>query len=101
MLADPLHPAAIIVRADSRPALPRFVKLRHGAQSGRSVLLAPERVFDTDETALAVLRLCDGNRTVADIAQRLASEYDASERQILAEVIAMLQDLADQGVMNA
>ena len=63
--------------------------------------MAPERVFSPDETGLAVLRLCDGKRTVMDISTQLAAEYDATAEQIAADVIAMLQDLADKGVVQA
>ena len=81
--------------------LPRYVRLRHDTGRQRWVLLAPERVFSPDETGLAVLRLCDGRRTVMDIATQLAQEYDADVEQIAADVIAMLQDLADKGVVKA
>jgi pyrroloquinoline quinone biosynthesis protein D len=100
-LADLIRPAPAVITPDSRPELPRYIKLRHDAERGRWILLAPERVFSPDEPGLAVLRLCDGKRTVMDIAQDLASEYDAAVEQILADVIAMLQDLADQGVVKA
>ena len=36
-----------------------------------------------------------------DIATQLAAEYDAGAEQIAADVIAMLQDLADKGVVKA
>lgn len=65
------------------------------------MILAPERVFGPDDTALAVLRLCDGERTVMDIATQLATEYEAPAEQIVLDVIAMLQDLADKGVVKA
>jgi pyrroloquinoline quinone biosynthesis protein D len=100
-LAEPIPPAPAVITSDSRPELPRYVKLRHDSGRERWVLLAPERVFSPDETALAVLRLCDGKRTVTDIATQLATEYDAAVEDIAADVIAMLQDLADKGVVKA
>ena len=36
------------------------------------MLLAPEQVLAPDEIALAVLRLCDGRRSLAQIAEELA-----------------------------
>jgi pyrroloquinoline quinone biosynthesis protein D len=77
------------------------VKLRHDAGRGRWILLAPERVFTPDEAGLAVLQLCNGKRTVMEIARQLATEYDATAEDIAADVIAMLQDLADKGVVKA
>ena len=54
-----------------------------------------------DEIAVAVLKLCDGARIVDDIAGELAKEYNAPTEEIVADIIAMLQDLADKGVVKA
>lgn len=89
-----------IVTGDCRPSLPRFVKMRHDAGRGRWILLAPERVFSPDEIAVAVLQKCDGARSVTDIANILADDYRASADLILQDIIDMLQDLADKGVLN-
>ena len=40
-------------------------------------------------------------RTVADIADVLAKEYNAPKEEISTDIIAMLQDLADKGVVKA
>lgn len=74
-----------IVTRDSRPMLPRHIKLRHDEGRGRWVILAPERVFDPDATAVAVLKLVNGQRTVLDIAAVLAQDYDAPLETILAD----------------
>jgi len=90
-----------IIAAHSKPALPRHVKLRHDPARDRWTILAPERVFAPDAVAVAVLELCDGSRTVAAIAAELALTYEAPEEQILADITAMLQGLADKGVVTA
>ena len=90
-----------LVNGDSRPVMPRHIKLRHDAGRGRWIILAPERVFDPDDIAVEVLKLCDGERTVSDIAAQLAKEYNAPENEIASDLIAMLQDLADKGVVKA
>jgi pyrroloquinoline quinone biosynthesis protein D len=89
-----------IITGDCRPSLPRFVKMRHDAGRGRWILLAPERVFNPDEIAVAVLQKCDGNRTVAEIANLLADDYKAPADLIVKDIIDMLQDLSDKGVLN-
>jgi pyrroloquinoline quinone biosynthesis protein D len=81
--------------------MPAHIKLRHDVGRGRWLILAPERVFDPDEIAVEVLKLCDGKRTVADIASTLAKEYNAPLEEISADIVAMLQDLADKGVVKA
>ncbi len=90
-----------MVDAATRPTMPTYIKLRHDAGRGRWLILAPERIFEPDDIAVEVLKLCDGQRTVADIANVLAKEYNAPQAEILADIVAMLQDLADKGVVKA
>jgi pyrroloquinoline quinone biosynthesis protein D len=90
-----------IVSATSRPKLPRHIKLRHDTARDSWTILAPERIFTPDAIAAAVLKLCDSTRTVEDIASELARTYNAPQERILADITAMLQDLADKGVVEA
>jgi len=96
-----VQPTRLIVEQSTRPVLPRHIKLRHDAGRDAWVLLAPERVFKPDATAVEVLKLCDGQRTVADIAGELSAAFNAPSDVILTDVIAMLQDLADKGVIKS
>ena len=91
----------LIVDQDTKPVLPRHIKLRHDAGRDAWVLLAPERVFNPDPIAVEVLKLCDGNRNVSDIVVVLAKDFQAPEETIRADIIAMLQDLADKGVVKS
>lgn len=95
------QPTRLIVSADTKPVLPRHIKLKHDAGRNAWVLLGPERVFTPDEIAVDVLKLCDGNRTVTDIAAHLANEFQAPQETIQADVISMLQELADKGVVKS
>jgi pyrroloquinoline quinone biosynthesis protein D len=89
-----------IVSAETRPSLPRYVKLRHDATRDKWLMQAPERNFYPDPIAVEVLKLCDGTRTVAAVAGELAMRYTAPKEQILTDIVAMLQDLADKGVVS-
>ncbi len=91
----------VIITAESKPALPRHIKLRHDKARNAWTILAPERIFTPDAIAVAVLQLCNGNRTVGDIAGELAQAYKASQATILSDITAMLQALADKGVVTA
>jgi pyrroloquinoline quinone biosynthesis protein D len=91
----------LVVDGGTKPVMPLHIKLRHDQGRGRWIILAPERVFEPDEIAVAVLKLCDGARTVDDIAAALAKDYNAPVEEIRTDVIAMLQDLADKGVVKA
>jgi pyrroloquinoline quinone biosynthesis protein D len=64
------------------------------------VLLAPETVMIPDENAAAILQRCDGRRTVAQICAELAQVYEAEEGEIEADVRALIEDLARQGVLT-
>ncbi len=90
-----------MVTGASRPALPKHVRLRHDEKRGRWVMLAPERVLLPDEIAVEILQRCDGAATVDDIAAALAQDYSAPEDEIRADVIGVLQDLADKGFLDA
>lgn len=96
-----IQPKRLIVTAETKPVLPRHIKLRHDAGRDAWVLLGPERVFTPDPIAVEVLKLCDGNRTVSDIATHLATEFQAPRETIEIDVISMLQDLADKGVVKS
>ena len=91
----------ISVSEASRPVLPRHAKLRFDETRKVWVILAPERVLAPDEIAVEVLQLCDGTRSVADVIDTLVLKYAAPREAIAADVIAMLQDLADKGVVRA
>ena len=89
----------ISVSETSRPVLPRHARLKFDETRQVWVILAPERVLAPDEIAVEVLQLCDGQCRVADIVEALAAKYAAPRDAISADVIAMLQDLADKGFL--
>ena len=90
----------ISVSEASRPVLPRHAKLRFDETRQRWVILAPERVLAPDEIAVEILQLCDGARSVAQMIDQLAAKYTTDRAAIGADVIAMLQDLADKGFLT-
>jgi pyrroloquinoline quinone biosynthesis protein D len=90
----------ILVSEASRPVLPRHAKLKFDATRQRWVILAPERVLAPDDIAVEILQLCDGVRSVALIVDELAAKYAADRAIIGADVVAMLQDLADKGFLT-
>lgn len=95
------QPARTILEAASQPRLPRHIKLREDKTRGIWTILAPERVFTPDPIAVAVLQLCDGTRDITQISADLARAYEADAGQIMSDILPMLQDLADKGVVVA
>jgi pyrroloquinoline quinone biosynthesis protein D len=83
----------------STPRLARGYRLRQDAARGRTVVLGPERVFEADETALAILTLVDGTRSVAAIIDALAAQYAAPRAEIATDVLEMLAGLTESGVI--
>ena len=101
MTDDTASPGRLIVSQETRPFLPAYLKLRHDTGRDRWVLLAPERVLTPDQTAVAVLKLCDGKRTVEEIVEALAKDYSAPAEIIRTDVLDLLQGLADKGYIKA
>jgi coenzyme PQQ biosynthesis protein PqqD len=64
------------------------------------VLLFPEGAIGLNPTAAQVLALCDGKRSIEDIAAELSSRFGGAD--VLADVESLLLDLANRGmVMDA
>lgn len=92
-------PTRLIVTGETVLTIPRHIKLRHDAGRGRWIILAPERVFNPDDTAVEVLKLLDGQRSVSSIAESLSHAYQAPLDVVTDDILAMLQDLTDKGVL--
>ena len=88
------------IHAESRPHLPKGVRLRRDEARARWTLLAPERIFEIDDTAAAVLGLCDGERDLSAIVAELAARYAAPPAVIEKDVVAMLADLKTKRVLE-
>lgn len=88
------------VQGSAIPRLARGVKLREDVARGRWVLLAPERMLVPDETALEVLRMLDGVRSVDALVDELAARYAAPRGEIAGDVAELLRDLAERGMVE-
>jgi pyrroloquinoline quinone biosynthesis protein D len=82
------------------PAFNRGFRLRHDSVRDTWVMLAPERLFQLDGPAVEMLKLVDGARTVPEIVDALAIQFNAPRNVIAGDVEAMLQDLADKGAIR-
>ena len=83
----PVPPA---VPPAGRPTLSRHVRMRFDRTRERYVLLGPESVIVLNPTGADILGLCDGRRTVSDVAVELQTRYD---RVVDDEVAAFLARL--------
>jgi pyrroloquinoline quinone biosynthesis protein D len=75
-----------------RPRLARHVRLTFSNTRHRHVLLRPETVVVLNSSGAAILELCDGRHTVAEIVAELSARYhtvpDDEVRQFLTRLVA-------------
>jgi len=83
----------------SVPRLPRHVKFRFDRSREAWVVLAPERVLMPDEIAVEILKRCDGAASISTMIDDLARTFEADRSVVQTDVLAMLQDLADKGII--
>ena len=86
--------------SDKVPSFRRGVKLRFDKVRNAWVLLAPEKLFVPDETAIEILKLVDGVRSIDVIADDLAARFNAPRGLIISDVCAALDDLAARGAVQ-
>jgi coenzyme PQQ biosynthesis protein PqqD len=80
------------IAGSAQPTLARGVRLQTDSKTGNSVLLFPEGVLELNETAQEILTRCDG-RTVTEIIQALAEQYDVDSQMLATDVRETLADL--------
>jgi pyrroloquinoline quinone biosynthesis protein D len=87
------------IRDSVQPRLARGVRLETDSATGKSVLLFPEGIVELNETAHGILTRCDG-RTVSEIVQALAEEYDADLAALGTDVRETLADLQQRRLIE-
>lgn len=80
---------------ESRPALARKARLRYEEVRQTDLLLLPERVVKLNPTGAAILRLCDGQRTVREIVQELESRFGRAGLEN--DILEFLLNVSAQG----
>ena len=68
--------------------------------TGGHVLLFPEGVLLLNTTAAAVLELCDGRRTPADVVARLGRRYGTEPDELIRDVTEFLGHLRERGLLH-
>ncbi len=69
------------------------------SKTGNGVLLFPEGVLELNETAQEIVVRCDG-RTVGEIVQALALEYEFDPQMLAADVQETLADLQQRKLIE-
>jgi pyrroloquinoline quinone biosynthesis protein D len=85
---------------DVIPAFANGVRFRFDSVRGAWVVLAPERLFLPDESAVEILKLVDGVRRLDQIIDELAARFDAPRAVLAADVAGMVSELAEKGAIR-
>jgi coenzyme PQQ biosynthesis protein PqqD len=83
--------------AASRPKLWKFARVQFDEARQKNVLQYPEGAVLLNDTAAEILALCDGSRSIAEIAATLQNRYGAD---VLADVQTYLSQLADRELVR-
>jgi PqqA peptide cyclase len=78
------------------PTLSRLARLEFDRVRGRAVLQYPEGAMLLNETGAQILELCDGARTLGDVAAVLGARYGAD---VTDDVVHYLDALRDRGLV--
>jgi len=70
-------------------------------ENGDTILLLPEGILQLKGTGAEIIRLCDGERTVADILRALQARYPLSDpKQIEQEIKSFLNRLLERRAVD-
>jgi pyrroloquinoline quinone biosynthesis protein D len=81
----------------TRPRLATGARLRYDEVREEHLLLVPEGAVKLNATAVAVLELCDGERSVDDIAGALSERYGGAD--VREDVAELIDGLATRGLV--
>jgi hypothetical protein len=86
------------MRLESRPRRRERVLARPGPDTETVILLDPDtgQYYTLDDVGSRVWELCDGGRSVEEIAAVITSEYEAPAKTIAADVQELLAELAGE-----
>jgi pyrroloquinoline quinone biosynthesis protein D len=83
-----------------KPKLAGYARLHTDPVKRCPLLLYPEGVLELEETTAAIVSLCQGELSVADITARLVERYEGSSEEIGGDVMECLHVLAARGLIR-
>jgi len=87
----------LIAMPIARPKLATGVRLHHDKVREQYVLLFPEGALVLNETAVEVLELCDGERSLDDVATVLSERYEGAD--VRDDVSELLDGIGERGLV--
>ena len=85
----------------SYPCLSAKARLRWDKVEKRHMLVFPEAALLLNDSAAAILKLCDGEHTIEQIVDTLTQQFTGADRsQIVEEVEGLLAQLQTRGLLE-
>ena len=81
----------------TRPRLVTGARLQYDEVREEHMLLVPEGVVRLNPTAVAVLELCDGERSVDEIVSSLSARYQGAD--VRDDVQGLVEGLSQRGLV--
>lgn len=81
----------------TRPRLATGARLRYDEVREEHLLLVPEGAVRLNPSAVEVLELCDGERSLDEILGVLSERYDGTD--LSADVLALIDGMAERGLL--
>jgi len=84
-----------------KPRLAARARLKFDPIANNEMLLFPEAALALNETGAAILRLCDGARSINEIVDQLSKKYDNAGRDaLMREVVDFLATIRARGLLQ-
>ena len=84
-----------------RPRLAARARLKFDPIAKQEMLLFPEAALALNETGAAIVRLCDGGRSIDEIVDRLSGKFRGADRDaLMREVLDFLDTIRARGLLQ-
>ena len=89
-----------MIELDSRPSRREDILAEQASDTQLLLNLSNGEYYALNEVGSDVWQLCDGSRSVREIVAAVGDEYDAPLDIIQADVLELLQGLANEGLVT-
>ena len=84
-----------------RPRLAARARVKFDPIEKQEMLLFPEAALALNETGAAIVRLCDGTRSIHEIVDQLSNKYGNCDRDaLMREVVEFLATIRARGLLQ-
>ena len=84
----------------THPKLAKRARLRWDARDEKWMILYPERGLVLNASAAEIVKLCDGTRSIDEIAEALAATSGAQLERVASDVRALIERLTEKRLVE-